>query len=215
MKRGSIVIALLYAGLLLVLTWPVIALAFLGETGVEPKRIFADWHYWAWIGLFLAGQAALLTVPVRLTDKRPVTKRSLILPVAAASLMMGLLAAGFVLAAGEAILKDALSEPLWQTAVGECILVWLLWASIFSRWSRGLEPKTFLGRQCRAMYRGSVLELLVAVPLHIYVRGKDYCCAGFATFVGIALGMAVMLFSFGPGVYFLYAERWKRLHPEK
>lgn len=214
MKRGAIIIAVLYGGILLFLTWPFIKLAFLGEAGVDPKGTFADWHYWAWIVLLLAGQWTFLSVPVRLAERRPVTKRALALPVAAASLMMGMLVAGCVLAVGEAIREDALYEPLWWAAIGELALAWLLWASIFSRWSRGLEPKTFIGKQCRAMYRGSVLELLVAVPLHIYVRGKDYCCAGFATFVGIAFGLAVMLFSFGPGVYFLYAERWKRLHPE-
>jgi hypothetical protein len=51
------------------------------------------------------------------------------------------------------------------------------------------------------------------VPTHIVARARDYCCAGFYTFLGIAFGVAVMLFSFGPGVFFLFAARWKRLHP--
>jgi hypothetical protein len=34
------------------------------------------------------------------------------------------------------------------------------------------------------------------------------------TFVGLTLGISVMLLSFGPAVFFLYAERWRRLHPE-
>jgi hypothetical protein len=59
---------------------------------------------------------------------------------------------------------------------------------------------------------GSVAELLVAVPCHVYARDKDYCCAGFSTFAGLATGLAVMLFAFGPGVFFLFAARVKRLH---
>ena len=44
-----------------------------------------------------------------------------------------------------------------------------------------------------------------------------YLCfpgAGVMTFIGLTLGISVMLFSFVPAVFFLYAERWRRLHPE-
>lgn len=54
--------------------------------------------------------------------------------------------------------------------------------------------------------------MLVAVPAHMVARCRDYCCAGFYVFVGITFGIAVMLLAFGPGVYFLYAARWRRLH---
>ena len=64
------------------------------------------------------------------------------------------------------------------------------------------------------MLRGSILELLIAVPTHIAARNRDYCCAGFMTFVGLTFGISVMLFSYGPAVFFLYVERWRRLHPE-
>ena len=63
------------------------------------------------------------------------------------------------------------------------------------------------------MLRGSILELLVAVPTHIVARSRDYCCAGFMTFIGLTLGISVMLFSYGPAVFFLYVDRWRRLHP--
>jgi hypothetical protein len=33
------------------------------------------------------------------------------------------------------------------------------------------------------------------------------------TFIGITFGLSVMLFSFGPAVFFLYVDRWRRLHP--
>jgi len=34
------------------------------------------------------------------------------------------------------------------------------------------------------------------------------------TFIGLTMGVSVMLFSFGPAVFFLYADRWKKLHPK-
>jgi hypothetical protein len=65
------------------------------------------------------------------------------------------------------------------------------------------------------MLRGSFLELLIAVPTHIVARSRDYCCAGAYTFIGIALGLAVMLLSFGPGVFLLFVDRWKQRHPQR
>jgi hypothetical protein len=76
-----------------------------------------------------------------------------------------------------------------------------------------MEPRDFVSRLCKSLLKGSILELLVAVPTHIVARCRDYCCAGAMTFVGLTLGMSVMLFSFGPGIFFLFAARWRRLHP--
>lgn len=72
-----------------------------------------------------------------------------------------------------------------------------------------MEPRGLILRQSRYLFRGSILELVVAVPAHILARHRDYCCAGAQTFIGIAFGISVMLFSFGPGVLFLCAERWR------
>jgi hypothetical protein len=80
--------------------------------------------------------------------------------------------------------------------------------------SRMEEEGDFVSRLCRWLFRGSILELLIAVPTHIVARYRDYCCAGVMTFIGLTMGMSVMLFSFGPGVFFLFAARWQRLHPQ-
>jgi len=78
-----------------------------------------------------------------------------------------------------------------------------------------VEPDDLVSRQCRCLLKGSVLELLIAVPTHIVARYRDYCCAGFMTFIGLTMGVSVMLFAYGPAVFFLFAERWKRLHPAR
>jgi hypothetical protein len=80
---------------------------------------------------------------------------------------------------------------------------------------RSEEPRDVVSRQCLWLLKGSILELLIAVPTHIVARCRDYCRAGFMTFIGITLGISVMLFSFGPAVFFLYVARWRRLHPSK
>ncbi len=44
--------------------------------------------------------------------------------------------------------------------------------------------------------RYSILEMLSAVTTHVMARCRDCCCAGFMTFVGLTMGVSVMLFSF-------------------
>ena len=219
MKNWPWVIVVLYGLIIFVLTLPVTLIAFypIQDTFRQTvKALTIDylkwWQYWVWLAVMLSSQAALLVVPVRVVGRRPVTKKMIIFPIAASALMMGLLVAGFALSINETIMQDALYHPIWWSALGILILSWFLWMSIFRRWSKELEPRNFIEKQCRYLFRGSILELLVAVPTHIIARYRDYCCAGFATFVGIAFGLAVMLFSFGPGVFYLYVKRWKKLH---
>ena len=57
------------------------------------------------------------------------------------------------------------------------------------------------------LLRGSVLELLVVVPCHVWVRRRDDCSAPGVTAFGLASGIAIMLMSFGPGVLLLFKKR--------
>jgi len=98
--------------------------------------------------------------------------------------------------------------------LGVMTLTWCLWSLIFFRLGRKENPSDFISRQSRTLLKGSILELLIAVPTHIAVRQRNECCAGILTFIGLATGISVMLFSFGPAVFFLFVARWRRLHPE-
>jgi hypothetical protein len=81
----------------------------------------------------------------------------------------------------------------------------VLWGILFYLYLRNsLEITT---RAVSWLLKGSVLELLVAVPCHILVRRRDDCSAPVATSFGIVTGIAVMLLSFGPSVLLLYKKR--------
>ena len=99
------------------------------------------------------------------------------------------------------------------TIIALVAIFWAVWGMIFYRYAKTDAPDTLSQRATRWLLRGSALELLVAVPSHIIVRQRDVCCAPIATFWGITIGLSVMLMSFGPGVFFLFAARMKRLKP--
>ena len=94
------------------------------------------------------------------------------------------------------------------------LIFWLIWTVVFWRFAKSDDPSSLLKRLTRWLLRGSILELLVAVPSHVIVRRRDDCCAPAGTFWGIATGISVMLLCFGPGVFFLFVERFQRLQPK-
>lgn len=222
MKRWPWIIAVLYALLLVVIAIPLVVSAIQPAMGISiPEtllKFFRQWQYWLWLGIMLIAQAIFLRAPVDIAQKRPMSKRTVLLPIVTAGFAAGLLAVGVLFCIGETVMQTQLYTDkntnflLW-ISLGTLIFVWAVWAALFLRRAQHIEPATNIERQCRNLFRGSVLELLIAVPTHIVARYRDYCCAGFATFVGITFGIAVMLFSFGPGIVFLYRERWKKLHP--
>jgi hypothetical protein len=218
MKHWAWAVVALYGFAIVALTWPVTMLAFIGE--IDPRDPFEAFiwpGYWIWLAVMLLGQAGLLTVPVKVASRRPVSRRSILFPIVACGLMMGGLAWGAALSIdelleGEAALEGGPELIFWGTcAIG--LVTWIAWSVVFFRLSRDTKPSDIVTSQCRILLSGSILELLVAVPTHVVARYKDYCCAGFMSFVGITMGLSVMLFSFGPGVFFLFVRRWRRLHP--
>jgi hypothetical protein len=216
MKRWALVVVGLYGLILTALTVPVIVLAFGGQDNLaDVAKVYAYWPYWIWLVVMLISQAALLVVPVRVASRRPVSRSSLLPTILAAGLMIGGLAAGAMCSIYEFLFQDqGGGNWIWWSAIGVAVLSWCAWTLVFFRMSRNESPAGIISRQCRLLLKGSILELLIAVPTHIVARCRDYCCAGVMTFIGLAMGTAVMLFSFGPGVYFLFVERWQRLHPK-
>jgi hypothetical protein len=107
---------------------------------------------------------------------------------------------------------QSLTSLPYAAPLALALFTWIVWALVFARLQAAADPTDWVTRQCRWLLRGSILELLIAVPTHIVARARDYCCAGVMTFVGLTMGLSVMLFSFGPAVLFLYAARWRRLH---
>lgn len=214
MKRWAVLVVALYFLILVAITSPLIFVAFFSlKTTTSVLAAYVEWPYWACVGVFVAAQAVMLLVPVDLSLQRPTSQRSVIWLILASGLMVGVLGMGATLSINEFIRKgnaDATNAAIpWGVLLG----FWALWTIVFYRTSRGPAATDVITQQCRYLLKGSILELLIAIPTHIVARARDYCCAGLYTFIGIAFGISVMLFSFGPGVFFLFVARWKRLQP--
>jgi len=208
-------VVVLYFFILFALTAPLIFVAFYPEVpGLVALSPILDWKYWLGMGVLLAAQAIMLLAPVELALERPPTRRSVLWPILASGLMIGVLGAGVALSLNEFFRKENADSGSVALPGAALLGLWGVWTLVFYRTSRDTPPMDVITRQCRYLLKGGILELLVAVPTHIVARARDYCCAGFYTFLGIAFGVSVMLFSVGPGVFFLFAARWKRLQPQ-
>ena len=97
--------------------------------------------------------------------------------------------------------------------LGVIVLLWITWGTVFYRFARRTDPDGLTQHCVRWLIRGSILELLVAVPSHVFIRQRSDCCAPIGSFWGIATGLAVMLLAFGPGAFFLFVERVRRRQP--
>ena len=130
-------------------------------------------------------------------------------------LASGLAVGGLVTAAVACVVElvergDAFNTALGgYTALAVGLVTWAVWTALFYR--AGLKASTddLVARHTRWLVRGSLLELLIAVPTHIVARQRHYCCAGVYTFTGLAVGTAVMLLAYGPAVFVLFAARYR------
>jgi len=188
----------------------------LGEVYDSIIMLYGEfWPLWIFCVILIVSQMLLLIIPVRIVKKRPKPQRGLWLTAIAARALFAIVVLGIVWSIAAAIFGDGSIEGIIPLLALIFLLVnWIAWSCIFRAFARNADPHSYIRRLMKWLLRGTILELLVAVPSHIIVRHKDVCCAGHLTATGIATGLAVMLISFGPGIYFLYAERIKSKKPK-
>jgi hypothetical protein len=222
MKRWALLVVVIYGAMLLLLAWPLVLAAFLPDLrglGTATKEIGLFWPLWAWCGIWMLAQAALLVVPVRIAGGRPVRRRHVFWTILATLFATGMMIAAMALGAQEFIaytpaMRDA--PPGQVTTVyamlGTVGVVWLAWSILFAFFGGKRQPG-LMPRVMRFLLAGSILELLVAVPTHAIARWRGYCCAGWLTFWGLATGVSVLLLAFGPGVLMLFVRRFHAITP--
>jgi len=216
MAKWAFWTVLLYIGLVIVLFVPLLLwMVFLGDISVsEILNMYSSWQFWAIFGIVLLIQASLLLVPVKITNDSFQPRRHIWLPIVATALALSIVLIGMIWSILVAIWADDGLEIGYPSVMLALFLVsWLIWSILFYRFYRGNEPGTLTKRLTTWLLRGSILELLVAVPSHIIVRRRDDCCAPGFTFFGIATGVVIMALAFGPGLFFLFCRRFENMKP--
>ncbi|MEQ2007397.1 MAG: hypothetical protein ABMA26_11420, partial [Limisphaerales bacterium] len=176
-----------------------------------------EWVFWMFLAGLVFAKFAFLRVPVALASRQVVQPRTRWGTVLAASFMMGLLVLGAGLSVNEVLnggILDRESALGLQISVELMLISWLGWAIYFNLAFQFSPPEKAMHRLRACLLFGSILELLIALPMHVIVSQRDYIYVGGMTFLGLICGISVLLFAIGPAIYFHCAERWKRSRSE-
>lgn len=214
MRKWGIVISVFYAVIVLALLVPagMILAGVKDPLGTLLSKdmidFFGEWLAWVPIIALVAGQAILLFLSADTSFKKLKPRAHVAVSVIITSMLFALLAFAGLSAAGGAVVGDKFLDQYWQSAeqmFGIWAAIWLLWGIVFYLYFRNSTQVTT--RAVSWLLKGSVLELLIAVPAHVWVRRRGDCSAPLATSFGIVTGIAVMLLAFGPSVLLLYKKR--------
>ena len=210
MRKWGILVSITYAVIVLGLLTPLAVLLVgpWGWWGGFLKGIVAtyrEWLVWVPIIIVLGGQALLLFLSVDTSQKRLRPRSSSLVSCALAGILIALLSFAVLGAFGVATKGDKFGEGTSANPFLFFGFAWLFWGIVFYFFLR--NSSAIVDQIVSWLLRGSVLELLVAVPCHVIVRRRHDCSAPAVTSFGIVTGIAIMLLSFGPSVLFLYKKR--------
>ncbi|MBN2594872.1 MAG: hypothetical protein JXA81_15305 [Sedimentisphaerales bacterium] len=168
------------------------------------------------LGLVLLAQWAFLRPGKGWTVRIDTVGRPLKTSVFAAGVIAMLLTVGFV-----ALLLEL--PNLWEGIMSvdsywniicvwiAMLIIWGVWSLIFFVYWRQGDRYTQLGKMIRGLVAGSILEIIIAVPVHIWAtrQRECYCCRG--TYTTLVLAATVLIWAFGPGIVLLYMREKRRI----
>jgi hypothetical protein len=212
MRNWGLAVTLFYALIIAVLLVPVavwlgVGIDASGLTGfhLHVKEAYATWFTWVIVAVPVIGEFLLLFLRVDTSEKRLKPRTHILVSSITTAFFLGLLTFAGVLGVGVALRGDKSLPDGVPGVVGAIAVAWAVWAIIFYRVHR--DSSDPISHAVTWLLRGSVLELLIAVPAHVIVRRRGDCSAPIATSFGITSGIAIMLLAFGPSVLLLYKQR--------
>ena len=202
MRKWGAVITLFYALVVLLLIVPGAVWIAKGELLV----IYKQWIAWFPIVIVIAGQALLLFLTVDTSFQRLKPRAHILVSCAVAGTLWALLSGAAIFAVGVGIYGDRFGGKFLDEYALHCWgALWAVWLVVFYAYFR--NSSATITRVTSWLLKGSVLELLIAVPAHVAARRRHDCSAPAVTSFGIATGIAIMLLCFGPSVLLLYKKR--------
>ena len=209
MRKWGSVITIFYVLIVLGLLTPGAVFLATGRlTSGNLLDTYKAWAVWLPIGVILASQALLLFLSVDTSWQRLKPRAHILVSCLVTAMLLSILTAAAVLCAGFSVYGDKFANGFFESAAnmfGWWGALWAAWTVLFYLYCRNSAAP--ITRAAAWLLKGSVLELLVAVPAHVIVRRRHDCSAPVATSFGISAGIAIMLVSFGPSVLLLYKKR--------
>ncbi len=188
-----------------------------------------QWWVYALIGCaIISVTQCLFLLPVfRLRPPQGTRPRSLFASFVLGALIAALLTTGLALGLLElvaSLLHGNLDESPWGpnsemldvpwAFPGMLLMLvgsWVFWAMALLIFSRRLWPDTVLGRFVVVLFGGTILELLVVLPIDVLVRRRTDCYCATGTFFSLCLSAIGLLWLTGPGIVFAITARRRRL----
>lgn len=152
-----------------------------------------------------------------------------------ASVIVAALAAGFLVLALVASVADAIvifggpaasrnSEHSLLTVIGissipellgwgEFFISWLICSSImaFLIWNAGhTRNPNALGRWTRRLFAGTIIELVLSIPIFFFVQRKNSCYCALVSFWSVVAGLAGLVWLCGPAAILLATRTSRR-----
>ncbi|HTD22375.1 MAG TPA: hypothetical protein VK738_06960 [Terriglobales bacterium] len=165
--------------------------------------LYKQWAVWIPIAIALISQALLLFLSVDTSWRRLKPRAHILVSCLLTATLLALLTGAAILCLLFGVSKDYLVNAIG--ALGCWAGIWVAWIIVFYLYGR--NSSALITRAISWLLKGSVLELLIAVPAHVIVRRRHDCSAPVVTSFGIITGLAIMLMSFGPSVLLLYKKR--------
>lgn len=203
----------LLLGLYILLLIGLFGISYFKELGIE------KWHVEFFPFFELKGRllAVVLVVLVTLISQvlfvfgtgtkdicKPVRKPRFIIPVIITSFFLSFLMLFIVLA----FINTFKTDPQFTSSDNNMwifiVIFWILWTIVFFISYKGINKFEAMRKLINFLLAGSLLELLAVIPSHIIDIKRGGCFVGMFTSVGISAGLMVMLWTFGPGIIFLF-----------
>ena len=102
---------------------------------------------------------------------------------------------------------DAIARAGIAAAIFLVVATWVFWIAVFMLTWAGKWSRTFR-TMYTALFAGTILELMISIPIDVYVRRKTFCYCVSGTIIGMAVGFATGIWIFGPGLFFLLGTRY-------
>jgi hypothetical protein len=210
MRKWGVLITVIYALMVLALLVPIAVLLvgpwdWWGGFWEGIVATYREWLVWVLIVIVLGGQSLLLFLSVDTSLKRFKPRAHILLSCFVAAILTALLTLAVIGSIGVSVRGDKFGEGTFASPFLFFGAAWIFWGIVFYLFLR--NSSAVVNRILSWLLKGSILELLVAVPCHVIVRRRHDCSAPAVTSFGIVTGIAIMLLSFGPSVLFLYKKR--------